>query len=702
MLRSGLDFEQVLAELARANAITNGNFQSVLRFLMKRTAEALGVRRVNVWLFDDARTKLSCLEGYDSVDDAYNNGIELHSADYPSYFSALEQLRTIAVMDTETDLRTLELRETYLRANQITTMLDAPIFLQGDVVGVICNEHTGAAREWNEQEKGFAGSVADFISLALETTRRIETEQRLSDAKNLFHTVAEQMSDGFALFEPKPETEEFIIRYVNPSAAAMYGYTAEEVIGKPSSIVRVQGAEVDLFKLMKLAEDRPPVIFEVLTKHKNGSLIPVEVCLNCVEYEGKKMVCLVGRNIAERRAAEEARLETERRLHEKAEMLQTITEQMSDSFFLLEPNQETGEFIFRYVNPSGARRYGYSQAEMLGKSSTFNLAPGVKSQLPGQMKRAKETGGSVVYEIQTMHRDGKILTIEVNFNIVRHEGKEMVAIIGRDISERKAAETRRMETQAKTLQAQRLESLGLLAGKIAHDFNNYLVGILGNVNLAMHKTQENEKVKRFLENIESTAQIAADLCNQLLIYSGKQQVELTDVSLSDLVREMTRLLEVSLPPNVEIKDDTNKDLPKIPAEPTQIRQVLLNLITNAADALIDRGGGEIRIKTDIRVFTEEELTRESFDVQAADFIAKVKNRRAVYIEVADNGVGMDAATRGRIFEPFFTTKAKGRGLGMTSLVGIVRSHSGAIKIHSELNNGTTVCVWFPAQNDIIS
>lgn len=701
MLRSGLDFEQVLAELARANVIAEGNLDDVLCFLIKKAAEALSVRRVSVWLYDKEQGRLNCIKAIDSSDETFCDGETLLASDYPSYFSALETLRTIDAIDAETDPRTVELRSTYLREHQITTMLDAPLFLQGEVVGVVCHEHSGSLRLWKEAEKSFAGSVADFISLSLETTRRIEIEQRLNDAKTLFHTVAEQMSDSFALFEPKPETEEFIIRYINPSAAAMYGYTAEEVIGKPSSIVRVEGAEVDLFKLMKRAEDSPPVIFEVLTKHKDGSLIPIEVCLNCVEYEGKKMVCLVGRNIAERRAAEGERLENERRLHEKAEMMKTITDQMSDSFFLLEPNEETGEFIFRYVNPSGARRYGYTQAEMLGKPSTFNLAPGVKSQLPEQMKRAKQTGGSMVYEIQTMHKDGKILTIEVNFKLVRHEGKEMVALIGRDITERKAAELRRMETQAKTLQAQRLESLGLLAGKIAHDFNNYLVGILGNASLAQHYAPENEKVKRFLENIESTAQIAADLCNQLLTYSGKQQIELTDVNLSELVKEMTRLLEVSLPPNVALKDETIEELPTISAEPTQVRQILLNLITNAADALVNKGG-EIKIKTGTKVFTEEDLLRENFDVQAQDFVKKVKNHSAVCVDVTDNGVGMDAATKERVFEPFFTTKEKGRGLGMASLVGIVRSHGGAIKIQSALNIGTTVRVWFPAQNEIIS
>jgi PAS domain S-box-containing protein len=566
MTRNKLDFEQVLAELARANVVAESGLAEVLQFLIQRASQALAVNRVSVWLFDAEKTRLFSFVSYNAADNVFSGGEELLGVHHPAYFTALEQLRTIAAIDAENDPRTAELRVGYLRRHRITTMLDAPIFQHGAVIGVVCHEHTDSVREWTEAEKSFAGSMADFISLALEATRRIDAERRLNEREILLRTVAEQMSDGFSLLEPNQKTRELIIRYVNPSAAELYGYSPEEMIGQPSSIVRVSGAEVDLFEQMQAARDCP-VVFEALTQHKDGRIIPVEVSLNCV----------------------------------------------------------------------------------------------------------------------------------------RHENKEMITIVGRDISERKAAETRRMEEQAKTLQAHRLESLGLLAGKISHDFNNLLVSIIGNASLALRNAPENDKNRRYLDNIASTAQIAADLCNQLLIYSGKQDLELASVNLSEIVKEMSGLLEVTLPNNVVLYAEIMENLPLISAEPTQIRQILLNLITNAADALTEKGG-EIKINTLIKKWTAESLQREIFDVISPDFISQASNSLSVCLEVTDNGVGMSEATRLKMFEPFFTTKNKGsgRGLGMASLVGIVRSHHGAIKVESQPKKGTTVRVWFPAQNEIIS
>jgi PAS domain S-box-containing protein len=560
MLREGFDFEQVLAELARGNVIADGNLQDVLRYLIRRAAEVLNVRRVNIWLTSENKDLLRCIEAFDAASNSFECGEELRAVDYPAYFDALERLRTIAVVDAATDPRTIEMRDTYLRQHQITTMLDAPVFSQGAIVGVVCHEHCVSQRKWLEREKSFAASIADFVSLALEANRRIEAERKLSEAKQILIAVTEQMSDGFGLLEPDFENRQFTFRYVNLQAAAFAGYAPNEIIGKPTSILRTAESNTDLFEIFKRAETEKTVLIESVARHKDGSDFPVEVSFNLIEYERKKMLALVGRDISERRAAENARL----------------------------------------------------------------------------------------------------------------------------------------QQQNKNLQSQRLESLGLLAGKIAHDFNNLLVGILGNVSLAAYAIAPDDKIKKYLDSIESTAKIAADLCNQLLTYSGKQELDLREVNLPELVSEMIRLLELSLPPNATLRSRSEENMPPIYAEPTQIRQVLLNLITNAADAMTDKSG-YIEISVGTAYFTESDLQNKQFDLQAAEFADRVRDKKSVFLSVADNGAGMTSEVKERIFEPFFTTKLKGRGLGMSALSGIVRTHGGAIDVKSELNKGTTVSIWFPAR-----
>ncbi len=561
MLPNELDFESVLAELARGNVVAEGTFEDVLHFLIKRAAETLAVRRVSFWLFDDQHRKLVCSSVYDSADGTCCRGEELLADDYPLYFSALEKMRTIAAIDAENDPLTVEMRETYLRPHRIKTMLDAPIFLNGEVIGVVCHEQSDLKREWTDAEKSFAGSIADFISLALEANHRIEAERKLSETEGLLGTVTEQMSDGFCLLEPMPETHEFIVRYVNSSGAEMNGYTYDELVGQSSSIFRVPGHYVDLNKFMLNGKERAPIVFETLTQRKNRTAFPVEISLNKIQ----------------------------------------------------------------------------------------------------------------------------------------HQGKTMLAVIGRDITSRQAAEEMRIENQARSLQAERLASLGMLAGKIAHDFNNLLVGIVSNVSLATLNLPPEHKAGHYLANIESTAQMAADLCNQLLIYSGKQRFEMRNVDLSELVEQMSSLLSVSLPPNVTLQNEIDNFLPPIAAEPTQIRQILLNLITNAADAIREKGG-TIKIETSQKILNSEDLEQNRFEVQAANFAPDNLNQNTVCLRVTDDGEGMTAETRKKMFEPFFTTKDTGRGLGMATLAGIVRAHGGAITVESEPGRGTTMSVWFPASN----
>jgi two-component system cell cycle sensor histidine kinase/response regulator CckA len=290
-------------------------------------------------------------------------------------------------------------------------------------------------------------------------------------------------------------------------------------------------------------------------------------------------------------------------------------------------------------------------------------------------------------------RDGRIVPVEVSASLIEYDSgqpAEFVVVL-RDVSERLRLEQERHLLQQQILQAQKLESLGLLAGGIAHDFNNLLMGVLGNASLALASLQPGSSFYDLMVKIEQAAVRAAELTNQLLAYSGKGRFVVRPVNLSQVVREMSELLRVSMGKNVTLRLDLAAKLPAVMADVAQLRQVVMNLITNAVDA-IGEGGGLITLYTGIM-----EADRRYLDTTVIK--ENLSEGRYVVLEVSDTGCGMDEQTLSRIFDPFFTTKFTGRGLGLAAVLGIVRGHHGTIKVYSEPGKGTTFKILLPASEE---
>jgi CheY-like chemotaxis protein len=238
-------------------------------------------------------------------------------------------------------------------------------------------------------------------------------------------------------------------------------------------------------------------------------------------------------------------------------------------------------------------------------------------------------------------------------------------------------------------EVQKLESLGILAGGIAHDFNNLLMAILGNADLALLALSPASPAHPNVEQIVRASQRAADLCSQMLAYSGKGRFVVGLYDLSEIVREMMQMLEVSVSKKANVRYSFAADLPAIEVDVTQMRQIIMNLITNASEALGDQSG-YISVSTGVMDCDRAYLAESYLD-------DKLLEGKYVYLEVADTGSGIDEETRRRIFDPFFTTKFTGRGLGLAAVLGIVRGHQGAIKVYSEVGQGTTFKVLLPAR-----
>ena len=309
---------------------------------------------------------------------------------------------------------------------------------------------------------------------------------------------------------------------------------------------------------------------------------------------------------------------------------------------------------------------------------------------PCPMERVIETRTAVVVEHVHVDAEGNQSFVEVTAAPIFDSAGEVIQIVHscRDITERKRSEEERRQLQAQILQAQKLESLGVLAGGIAHDFNNLLVGVLGYASLALDELAADSPIRHMIERIETSARRAADLTRQMLAYSGKGRFIMETIDLSILVEEMTELMTTSISKKAQLECEFAEDLPAIDADPTQVRQVVMNLITNASEAL-GEADGLITIRTGVTSVQAAELGEPALD-------GELPGGRYVFVEVSDSGCGMDDPTRAKIFEPFFTTKFTGRGLGLAAVQGIVRGHRGAVQLTSAPEGGTTFRVLFPA------
>jgi len=300
---------------------------------------------------------------------------------------------------------------------------------------------------------------------------------------------------------------------------------------------------------------------------------------------------------------------------------------------------------------------------------------------PFTLERSRATPGD---ELDDLARSLESLRSELAARIEQlgERGDELARDLARRTAERDEA-----LLQRRLQETQKLESLGLLAGGVAHDFNNLLVGILGNASMVLDDLADRPELQARIAQLVSAARRAADLTHQLLAYSGKARFVTSTFDVSALVRELAGLLRTSLSEHASLQLELGDGGPFVEGDATQIRQVVLNLITNASDAL-GADGGAIRVS--IRVIEHDaESLRRAFGESDLDA------RRYVRIEVADTGEGMDASTRDRMFDPFFSTKETGHGLGLAATLGIVRAHRGAVKVHSEPGEGTTVQVLLP-------
>ncbi len=342
-----------------------------------------------------------------------------------------------------------------------------------------------------------------------------------------------------------------------------------------------------------------------------------------------------------------------------------------------------------YVNDTLAAMLGYPSAAYVNHDFSEFVAESERAKVVSR-HFARIRGGQVpgIYETVLRKFDGTEIPVELNVSIISDQGKPGVLGIIRDISDRRRIEDEKRMLDRQIQHSQKLESLGVLAGGIAHDFNNLLMGILGNAGLALMELPPESPVRRTIERLETAAMRAAELTNQLLAYSGRGKFMVEPVDMNRVIEEMVNLLQAAIPKNVVLRLDLAHELDMIEGDATQLRQIVMNLIMNAAEAIGERSG-IITIATGMTYVDRPYLSGTYIDEDLPEGPYS-------FLEVSDTGCGMDEKIRAKIFDPFFTTKFTGRGLGLAAVLGIVRGHRGTLKVYSEPGRGSSFKILLPA------
>lgn len=470
----------------------------------------------------------------------------------------------------------------------------------------------------------------------------------------------------------------------NAGAQKMLGYTAAEAIGKAANFVLPPQHSPNLINNTARLLKGEVIRNESVRQHKDGHVLDVLVSMSPLRDEMGRITgaSVILEDITERKRAQAA-------LRERDALLQTLTDHAHVGLVMV-----TADHHYAYVNAAYAAILGLTVDALSGKPVRDALPRAYDRDIRSRLERAF-AGEQITYDLSlppTKNGDSaRCFSATYNPPVQTIHGRCVIVVVV-DITARKQAEEARASLEAQLRETHKMQAVGTLAGGIAHEFNNILSAILGNVELAQLDTAGNAPAQLSLEEIRKASARARDLVEQLLTFSRRQRTTRLPIDLAPLVTESARLLRATFPARIIVESHCASDVPAVLADATQIKQVLINLATNAMQS-IPSGPGHIGMRLDS---LHLDATQGGHGPRLRDLIARHPGR-LVRLTISDDGKGMDAATLARIFEPFFTTKPvnEGAGLGLSVVHGILQEHGGEILIDSEPGKGTTATLYLP-------
>jgi PAS domain S-box-containing protein len=805
---------QVLLALAKSKTMALGDFNTALDEITEAAASTLGVERVSVWLYNRDRSKIHCLNLYEQTPNRHSSGAELAAVNYPAYFQALETERTIAADDAYRDPRTYEFGTVYLPAVGITSMLDAPIWLEGEIIGVVCHEFTGGVRHWTIEEQNFGGCVADLVTLAMEASQRQKAQEALRQSEAKFHKLTTHMPGMIYQFVLHPDGS-MNFPYVSSYCQEMFELEPEQM---------QQNAELALSQIHP--EDHHSLYESIATsaqtlqswvwegriinpsgklKWLSGASRPEKLANGDILWDGLLM------DITEHKQTEAALAKRERYLAILVEVQRRLLADDTDGncyTHILEPlGQASGAsrvYLFENYRDWSGQLFTYQRGvwcagginnpalpnlplpevfphwiELLARG---DIVAGLATEFPQPEQGIlathhilsilvlplmvnSEFWGFIGFDncqearpwdslevdllaaaaaAVALHQERALaekslfqakdeLEIQVDKRTKALKDANHQLLV--EIAERSAAQRALQvslenlkKAQTQLVQSEKMSSLGQMIAGIAHEINNPISFIAGNLVYANQYTSDLLEILRLyqeycpqpgseifkrsqeidfdylvtdlpkiLESMQVGAKRIGDIVLSLRNFSRLDEAEMKRVNLhegidSTLLILQHRLNSQNRNSQIQIIKEYGK-LPVVECYPGKLNQVFFNILNNAIDAIED-GKKEKSCKYQIPN-TKYQLPTICISTEL------IANN--VRVRIADNGPGISEQVKARVFDPFFTTKPVGRGSGLGLSISyqiIVESHKGILSCASKEGEGTEFCIEIPVWQNV--
>ncbi len=518
----------------------------------------------------------------------------------------------------------------------------------------------------NDEEEEYLRRYTHIVTTKLEEKVRElqEANAKIQSSERCYRNLFRSMRDVVIM----ADLDRTVLDVNQPAMRDLFGYETGEVVGKNTRFLYAdeesyQFAGREVFNSKEFVHGR---LIGAQFRKKNGEEFTGELfALKLIDDDGKPSGNIaVIRDITARKRAET----------ESARLWRVLEASLNEIYIF---NPDT--LRFEYVNAGALRNLGYT-SDAIRKMTPVDLKPDFTEAsfraLVAPLLRGEK--GKLVFQTPHRRADGSIYPAEVNLQLIEHEGRRDFLAIILDLTDRQ-----KLENQLR--QAQKMEAVGQLAGGIAHDFNNILTAIIGYGNLLLMKLKVDDPLRAYADQILASSERAASVTHSLLAFSRKQIINPKPVRVNDIITRVGKLLARLIGEDVDLGLRLSDRDTTVIADSGQIEQMLMNLVTNARDAMPE--GGHLSVETDIAELDQTYITTHGYGALGTYLV----------ISVSDTGAGMDEATRERVFEPFFTTKEVGRGtgLGLSIVYGIVKQHGGYINCYSERGKGTTFKIYLP-------
>lgn len=549
------------------------------------------------------------------------------------------------------------------------------------------------------------GAITSLLSFSRNITAHRRAEQ---DYQMLF----KEMPNGFALHEiicnEEGEPTDYRFLAVNPAFERIIGMKASDIVGRTFLELLPDVERFWIETYGKVALTGEPAHFESYASPLNRyfevaafRLFPNQFCCIVTDITRRKEIekCLDDTNrqmkqnqdallniMEDLQAENERRKKNEAALQESEQRFRLLFSSLSDAVFI-----RSEEDRFLLTNQAASNMLGYSQDELLRMGPPDIFSPEYRKKRPMILQKLQQEG-SLLFESVLVHRDGTVVPVEINSRIILYDGKQASISIVRNISDRKRMEQEQQQLQEQLIQAQKMETVGRLAGGVAHDFNNMLSVILGNLEMALEQVEKGSALYADLKEAKEAAKKSADITRQLLTFSRKEKLKPVAIDVNLYMENMLKMLRRMIGEHITLNWQAGADASMVLMDTSYFNQMITNLCLNARDAMGERGT--------ICITTGNRLLDDVFCEQYPDVVPG----NYVSIAVQDTGCGMTPDIIAHIFEPFYTTKehGKGTGLGLATIYGIVKQCGGCLEVESVPGQGSTFTVYLPQVSDEVA